>query len=241
MLRTAPREATHIPGRIRSSAYRAGALDGETLDFFPSSAAEAVRSRSEYRAGLLNGAVTQYAEDGRALMCAWFDQGQPVWTTTCRWDTCAPDPACGPGATHALDAPSPAAPVVDGTHGPASAHPPSTGDAGDGAASPSPDPPATPSALATPAAPAPADDSAPAGADAHVEPDAPDLLPAPADVAVAEAPADDALEDREGPAAARENPSLLSRIVDAWKRFWARRAARRRRGAETDIHQEHGR
>lgn len=193
--------------RIRISAYRAGALDGETLDFFPASAVEAVRSRSEYRAGVLHGAVTQYAEDGRALMRAWFDQGQPVWSASCLWDASALDPASGPGTTPDPGAPSAAAPtpVVDRSHGIASAHASSTGDAGDGAASPSPDPPATPSA------PASAKDPAPAEADA------------------------------EAGAAAGETRSLLVRIIDAWKRFWARRAARRRRGAGTDLHQEYGR
>jgi antitoxin component YwqK of YwqJK toxin-antitoxin module len=214
--------------KTRSSAYLAGALEGETLDFFPASAAEAVRSRSEYRAGVLHGAVTQYSEDGRALMRAWFDQGHPVWSTSCLWDASALHPASEPDATPALHAPSTAGPtsVVDGTHGIAStatgtpsAHPTSTGDGGHSVAFPSPDP----------AAPSRAAVTSPSSTAA-----VPDPLPASADI---DAEAGDAPED----GGARPRRSLLSRIVGAWKRLRARLAAWRRGGAGTDLHQRYGR
>jgi antitoxin component YwqK of YwqJK toxin-antitoxin module len=77
-------------GRItRSAEYGRGVLDGECLDYHPSTPAEAVRARSEYSGGLLHGAVTQYDEQGRALLRAWFDQGHPVWSTACDWGTSA--------------------------------------------------------------------------------------------------------------------------------------------------------
>lgn len=196
--------------RTRSSAYRAGALDGETIDFFPASAAEAVRSRSEYRAGVLHGALTQYAEDGRVLMRAWFDQGQPLWRTSCLWKTTAPGTAPGTASdphAPAVDIPSTAQSAATN---PPSAHPASNEDGGHGAAFPSP----APAAPSPAAPPAPAEDETEAGPGGAPE---------------------------DGGGAARPGRSLLSRIVDAWKRFRARWAARRRRGAGTDLHQEYGR
>jgi antitoxin component YwqK of YwqJK toxin-antitoxin module len=95
-------------GRItRSAEYSRGVLEGECLDYHPSTPAEAVRARSEYAGGLLHGAVTQYDEQGRALLRAWFDQGHPVWSTACDWSTSA-GAGSVPGAPGDEEPPPPA-------------------------------------------------------------------------------------------------------------------------------------
>lgn len=139
--------------KMRSAAYAAGALDGESLDFYPTTPAETVRTRSIYSQGKLNGPVTQYDTAGRALMRAWFTQGDAGWSIVCLWGTLSPSASLdgSPPAPAPIPFPAPAPPAEPEGSGPAAEPvPPVT-------------PPATdPTSSAEPAPNEPPDEPAPA-------------------------------------------------------------------------------
>jgi antitoxin component YwqK of YwqJK toxin-antitoxin module len=140
--------------KTRSAAYLAGALDGESLDFYPATPAEAVRTRSVYSQGKLNGPVTQYDTDGRALMRAWFTQGDAGWSITCLWGTLSPSAAPDGSPPPPVRAPNPV-PVPAPAPAPAPASVDEPGSSAPAARAPAgePIPPAEPAPAAEPIPP----------------------------------------------------------------------------------------